>query len=371
MKNKFFTQIHKAPCLAALALACIPTASAQLSGQYGILDLTANGGINPNTGLAWAEGDQYRLAFHTDETIDATSSDPAVYDDFATAQANLSTLGNGAIQTSTGWTAMVYVNTDETLDQGVSPVSSPVVRSGTDEQTGAEIGGAGVPVYAMDGTTCIARNNSDIYNSWSNPFDGDTTIRLSSGSTNTDSEGNEVVASQNVNYSPFLDQYGLGDSANVHGKNVWTGGFGAAVNPLGNSPDPDGQVRGSWGSSNANNGGRTWNRFQSATTASQSVYAISELLTVGTGGATLAFAITDIQYSPETNEVTLTWPKTRASSYIVKVSPDLVNWDTDLDDGITDAQDENPDDDTQITVTFELTAEPQPSAKLFFRVEGQ
>ena len=110
--------------------------------------------------------------------------------------------------------------------------------------------------------TCIARNNADIYNNWSNPFDADTTLRLASGSTNKDSDGNDVVASQNVNYSPFLDQYGLGDSANIHGKNVWTGGFGSAVNPLGNSPDPDARVRASYGSSNANTGGRTWNRFQ-------------------------------------------------------------------------------------------------------------
>ncbi len=369
MKTKFLVPINRAACFASLAIASLSPASAQVAGQYGILDLTANGGINPNTGLAWAEGDQYRLAFHTDGTIDATSDDPAVYDDFATAQANLSTLGNGAIQTSTGWTAMVYVNTDDTMDQGVSPVSSPVDRSGTDEQTGTEIGGAGVPVYAMDGTSCIARNNADIYNNWSNPFEGDTTLRLASGSTNNDSDGNEVVASQNVNFSPFLDQFGLGDSANIHGKNVWTGGFGAAVNPLGNSPDPDAQVRASWGSSNANNGGRTWNRFQSATTATQSVYAISELLTVGTGSPGLPFAITDIEYSPETNEVTLTWPKTGASSYIVKVSTDLIDWDLDLDDGITEAQDENPDDDTQITVTLELFAEPLN--KLFFRVEEQ
>ena len=371
MKMTLPITLNKAAYTAALAFATLSSASAQLSGQFGILDLTANDGINPNTGLAWAEGDQYRLAFHTDGTIDATSSDPAVYDGFATAQANLSALGNGSIQTSTGWTAMVYVNTDDTMDQGVSPVSSPVVRSGTDEQSGAEIGGAGVPVYAMDGTTCIARNNADIYNNWSNPFDNDTTLRLAAGSTNTDSDGLEVVASQNVNFSPFLDQFGLGDSANIHGKNVWTGGFGAAVNPLGNSPDPDAQIRASWGSSNANTGGRTWNRFQSVTTESLSVYAISGLLTVGTGSPGLAFAITEIQYSPDTNQVTLTWPKTSASSYIVKVSPDLVDWDMDLDDGITAAQDENPADDTQITVTLELSSDPQDSKKLFFRVEGQ
>ena len=261
------------------------SANAALISEYGILDLTANGGINPNTGVAWQLGDQYRLAFHTDQTITATSNDPAVYDNFATAQAQQ----NAALAASTGWTAMVWVNTDGTLNQlaePFSPISSPVDRSGTGDQTGgAGIGGAGVPVYAMNGTTCIARNNADIYNSWSNPFDGDTTLRLASGSTNLNSDGEEVVASQNVFYSPFLDQFGLGDSATVHGATVWTGGFGSSVNPLGDTMD---EVRASNGSSNANNSGRVWNRFQADNVASLSVYAISAPLTVVPEPATMA-----------------------------------------------------------------------------------
>ncbi|MEN8774424.1 MAG: hypothetical protein ABF379_07155 [Akkermansiaceae bacterium] len=365
---KFFTATNKAVCLAALTLVILSPASAQLAGQYGILDVTANGGINPNTGVAWAQGDQYRLAFHTDGTIDATSNDPSVYDNFATAQANLSSLGNGSIASSTDWTAILYVYTDGTVAAGVSPVSSPLDRSGTADQAGgANQGGAGVPVYAMDGTSCIARNNADIYNGWSNPFDGNATLRLASGSTNNDSDGNEVVASQNVNFSPFLDQFGLGDTANIHGPDVWTGGNSNAVNPAGNTLD---ELRTSHGNTNANTSGRVWNRFQRNNTDSKSVYALSGLLTVGTGFPALPFAITDIAYSPETNEVTLTWPKTGASSYIVKISPDLIDWDLDLDDGVTEAQDENPADDTQITVTFELFVAPTVK-KSFFRVEEQ
>jgi hypothetical protein len=366
---KILATTYKTARLAALAIASLSPASAQLAGQYGILDVTANGGINPNTGVAWAEGDQYRLAFHTAGKINATSNDPSVYDDFATAQANLSPLGNGSIVTSTGWTAMLYVNTDATLAQGVSPVSSPVDRAGTTDQTnGAALGGAGVPVYAMDGTSCIARNNADIYNGWSNPFDGDTTLRLASGSTNNDSDGNEVVASQNVNFSPFLDQLGLGDTANIHGPDVWTGGFGSSVNPAGDTTD---ELRTSHGNTNANNSGRTWNRFQRNNTDSKSVYALSGLLTVGTGSPAPPFAITDIVYSAESNEVTLTWPKTRAASYIVKVSTDMIDWEMDIDDDITEAEDENPADETQITVTLALTGGNQDLNKLFFRVEEQ
>ena len=283
MVAKSLVSINKAACLAALALASLSPAGAQLVGQYGILDLAANGGINPNTGNPWQAGDQYRLAFFSSGTITATSNDPADYDAFATAQANLSTLGNGAITTSTGWTAMVWVNTDPDQPQG-DALSSPVVRSGTGDLTGgAGIGGAGVPVYAMNGTTAIARNNADIYNSWSNPFDSDATIRLAAGTTNLNSDGNEVTASQNVHYSPFLNQFGLGDTANVHGVNVMTGGFGSHVNAVGPSTETNSY---SWGSTNANSPGRVWNRFTEQNLAvERPVYAISPLLTVQTAPA--------------------------------------------------------------------------------------
>lgn len=318
--------------LTVLSLVGLSSVSGQLAGQYGILDLTANGGINPNTGNPWQEGDQYRLAFHTAGTITAESDDPAVYDAFATDQARQ----NPALADSSGWTAMVWVNTDASLPQAIdlnniqaneSPISSPLVRAGTDDFTGGSgIGGAGVPVFAMDGTTCIARNNDDIYNNWSNPFDGDTTLRLASGSSNLDSEGNEVIASQNVNYSPFLNQFGLGDSANVHGRDVWTGGLRNPVNPLGNSVDAsDSQqrTRASWGSTNANNGGRTWNRFQSNTTANLAVYALSEVLTVGTGTPSVPFVLSiTVAVEPSTG-FNLEWPSKDGKLYRVRSSATL------------------------------------------------
>lgn len=271
---------------AAVAILGCQSLTGALVSQFGILDLDANGGINPNTGNPWQAGDTYRLAFHSAQGIDAQSDDPADYDDFATTQARQ----NPALSASTGWTAMVWVNTNLSLPQapnlsdiqsGESPISNPAIRGGYSDTTGgSEIGGAGSPVFAMDGMTAIARNNDDILNNWSNPFNGDTTIRLASGSTNLNSSGDSIVAAQNVNYSPFLDQFGLGDSATVHGATVWTGGWRNPVNPLGNSTDPNGQTRGSNGSSNANNAGRTWNRFQAPTTTPLSVYALSPELTV-------------------------------------------------------------------------------------------
>mgnify|MGYP005849398903 CR=1 FL=1 len=242
----------------AWATACGFT-HATLVSQFGVLDLTANGGINPNTGVAWAEGDQYRLAFHTADGTPATSNDPAFYDNFATSQAQQNPLLAG----STGWTALLYVNTDGSVNQADSPVSNPRDRAGLlDTTDGAGVGGAGFPMFAMDGTTSIARNTADMYNGWSNPFDGDTTLR---------------IAATGVHYSPFLDQFGSGDSGVNHGKDVWTGGFGSQVNPAGDTLD---EVRTSLGASNANTSGRTWNRFQRNNVDSKSVYAISSPLTV-------------------------------------------------------------------------------------------
>ena len=145
--------------LGALALMA-GVAHAALVSQYGILDLTANGGINPSTGVAWAQGDTYRLAFYTADRIAGTSNDPAFYDNFATAQAQQ----NPALVASAGWTAIVYVNTDGTLNQaadlnnpvaGESPISDPKVRAGMGTS-------GGVSIYAMDGTTAIARDYSDM-----------------------------------------------------------------------------------------------------------------------------------------------------------------------------------------------------------------
>ncbi|MGC6457283.1 MAG: hypothetical protein ACON4R_02830 [Akkermansiaceae bacterium] len=373
MTKKRSPLFSSANCLAAVLLCGLSSASAQLTGQYGILDLTANDGINPNTGQPWQEGDQYRLAFYTASTITAESDDPATYDDFATAQANQSTLGNGNIQSSTGWTAMVWVNTDDTRPQALdfnniqaseSPISSPRARAGTEDTTGGSgIGGAGVPVFAMDGTTCIARNNGDIYNNWSNPFNGDTTLRLASGSTNENSDGEDVVASQNVNYSPFLDQFGLGDSATVHGENVWTGGLSRAVNPLGNSVDANDaqqRTRASWGSSNANNGGRTWNRFQSNTTASLAVYALSEVLTIGTGTPVAPLVLTISQVADPGTGFDLSWPSRDGRLYRIRSSATLdsapITWNVVQEDIPSDGE------------TTSLTLTPGET-KLFYVVE--
>jgi hypothetical protein len=100
-----------------------------------------------------------------------------------------------------------------------------------------------------------------------------------------------LATNQDVFYSPYLDQFGLGDSANIHGRDVMTGfnGLGGGhVNALGNTleinpqtnPLTTSHLNHSRGNTNANSVGRVTNRFTDAHTALTSVYAISEVLTV-------------------------------------------------------------------------------------------
>jgi len=297
MNTRNQTKIKTILTLAVVAMAAV-TVNAGPVGELGVLDLTANGGINPNTGDAWAAGDQYRLAFHTLGKHNATSNDPAVYNAFVTAEAQL----NPALVGST-WFALVSVNLDSTTTQALSPKINAKVNSGTDDLTGGTgIGGAGVPVYAMDGTTCIARNNADIWNGWSNPFDGDTTVRIGTGP---------------VHYSPFLDQYGnqtVNPDTN-HGMNCMTGSNsnGTARTPLGNTTD---STTANWGSSNANNHNRVWLRWDSGSlTGNWSFYALSEELTIGGGDPTLP--------SVDAGADMISW-----SGEAVTMDPNVVNNDT-------------------------------------------
>ena len=84
--------------MATLALTA-PSANAVIIGELGVLDSSANGGINPKTGVAWAPGDTYRLSFHTSLKRDATSTDINDYNAFVQSVAAGSTafplLGNG------------------------------------------------------------------------------------------------------------------------------------------------------------------------------------------------------------------------------------------------------------------------------------
>ena len=79
-----------------------------------------------------------------------------------------------------------------------------------------------------------------------------------------------------------------------------------------------------------------------------------------------AFAITVFDYSPETDEITLTWTSIPGETYAVKFSGDMTNWESDLDDGIPASAGETT------TETFDLSdASLEDAERVYFRVERQ
>jgi hypothetical protein len=103
-------------------------------------------------------------------------------------------------------------------------------------------------------------------------------------------------------------------------------------------------------------------------------------LEIGDGNAVLAavvlqeisgggLTITGIDYDADAGTVTLTWRKIGTATYLAKISTDMIDWETDLDDNITAMSDENPDDAEHLTVTFPLPPEFQNEERLFFRIE--
>lgn len=104
----------------ALALFAAPQAHSQLAGALGILDLTDNGGINPNTNNAWAVGDTYHLAYVTTATRDASSTDIADYHAFVNTDAGTQNVTNQNGDTvnlgSVNWFAVASTATNDAID---------------------------------------------------------------------------------------------------------------------------------------------------------------------------------------------------------------------------------------------------------------
>ncbi len=114
--------------------------SAQLTSQLGILDLTANGGINPSTGIAWKRGDPYRLIFISSTSRDATSSDIADYNTHIQNAANSAGLG------AVNWYAIGSTNTIDARDNTFT--------------TNLDTDGA---IFLMNGSEVVANNLADLW----------------------------------------------------------------------------------------------------------------------------------------------------------------------------------------------------------------
>jgi len=134
--------------LAVVAMAVLAGSAQALECQLGILDLSANDGINPATGDSWAPGDQYRFVFHTSATIDATSADIATYNAWVQGLADASTAYD--ISAGDGATWKVIGSTDA-VD----------ARDNTSTNTG--VNGTGCAIFLLDGSTVVANDYADLW----------------------------------------------------------------------------------------------------------------------------------------------------------------------------------------------------------------
>ncbi len=221
--------------LAEVGITATEGAPPTLVGELGVLDVeNANGGINPATGNPWAAGDQYRLAFHTSTTRDATSTDINDYNDFVNSVAD----GSVAFPDLGDGDKWKVVGSTETVS----------ARQNTGTETNSDMG-----IFVLDGVTMIAEDSDDMWNGFG-------------------------VRSGSVFYSPgYLDEEGFEASPGNHGVNCATGSNsnGTIRTFLG------GLDRVNWGSTNPNNGGRWALRWDSGNPNSQwRFYALSDPLTV-------------------------------------------------------------------------------------------
>lgn len=145
----------------ALAILAGPSSAAPI-GQLGLLDSTTNSAINPATGVAWANGDQYRLIFITSDTVAnslnnlaphgaGSSTNAADYNAFITEVAR------GDYSTS-----LVDGNTVDWFVVG-SVGATQATAVGAKANTGTD-SGTGVPILLFDGVTLFAADNADLWN---------------------------------------------------------------------------------------------------------------------------------------------------------------------------------------------------------------
>ena len=129
--------------------------TAQLVSQLGILDLTANDGINPATGVPWEVGDPYRLVFISSNTLnprDTTS--PSVFGSW------------DAIET---WNAEAQNFANNATGHDLSGITWKVLGSTTavnardNTQTNPSVHGSGHPIMLIDGSTIIAADFNELW----------------------------------------------------------------------------------------------------------------------------------------------------------------------------------------------------------------
>lgn len=204
-----------------------------LTGQLGLLNLTANGGTNPATGNAWVAGDTYRLVFVSSTTTPATSTDMTYYNTHV--QDAASAAGFGAVT----WKA-------------IGSTAAVNAKDNTNSANGDTDGA----FLLVDGATIISNNIADFW-------DGNHT---SAQAIDIDESGTGITGI--VDPTPWYQWQPAWTGTNGDGTAAPGSELGAAIPKIGLAHDAASAAQ--------------WTSRSSATnTWSMHVYAMSEVLTVG------------------------------------------------------------------------------------------
>jgi len=231
--------------LAAVAMVTVvftaTPAHAQLTPQLGILDLNANGGINPATGAPWAAGDKYRFAFTSSELTDATSSNITTYNDFVQNLANASSLNIGAAQ-GVAWNV-------------IASTANTTARDNTSTNIG--VNGTGETIYLLDGSTIVSEDYEDLWNG----DGGATQPRINK----TEELGNPInISHGSVWAGTFRNAY---PDANYGTQDTFKGPLGSVDESMGGLYSPANGTQWIW-------------RFNFTTDTELPIYALSDPLMV-------------------------------------------------------------------------------------------
>ncbi|HSP42137.1 MAG TPA: Ig-like domain-containing protein [Luteolibacter sp.] len=118
--------------------------TSNLTGQLGILNLAANGGLNPATGNPWQPGDTYRLAFVTSTDSYPASTDIQTYNAEVQALAQASPLNLGGAT----WKIIGSTST---------------VNARDNTSTNPAVNGPGHAVFLLDGSTIVAADYAELW----------------------------------------------------------------------------------------------------------------------------------------------------------------------------------------------------------------
>ncbi|MCX6878600.1 MAG: Ig-like domain repeat protein [Verrucomicrobia bacterium] len=289
-----------------------------LACQLGVLNLGANGGINPATGNPWALGDTYRLIFVTSADTVCDSTDIATYNNFVQGLAVASTS---------------YPKLGSVTWKVVGSTASVDARDNT--STNPSVNGVGEPILRMDGLFVIANNYADLWDGAIN-------------STHVPGQNYLAVAFDENGVERIHERVRTGSSGNGTATSV-LGGSGSVQTGRNYAPDFYGGYGGwmqDWGEAAASAGpvyamsapltiqvapGNTFTSWANANNASgqtpdqdhdnDGVANGIEYFMGQTGSSFTALPGLDA-----TNKVTWTMDPAYQGTYEVQTSPDLVTW---------------------------------------------